>query len=257
MKKHIFSISSSDGRQTHSVLKAFFLLFNLTWLSLFSVVAHASTESIKSAISPLLGNVQIEQITRTSRAGLYEVVTPKGILYTDQNGSFLIFGGTLVDTKSKVDVTAQRNEELSSFKFADLPLEDAIKTVRGDGSRIFATFEDPNCGYCRKLAVETSKLNNVTIYTFLIPILSPDSKEKSEAIWCSEDRSAAWNNLMQKNQSPAVKKGCQTPLDRNLVLAQKLRINGTPAILFANNTKIPGYIGLEQIESKLAPKNKQ
>jgi thiol:disulfide interchange protein DsbC len=232
-------------------------IFSVALFLLVSSTASAAPQaSIKAAISPLIEGVPIEKISPTSRAGLYEVITPKGILYTDKTGSFVIFGGTLVDSKTKTNITAQRMEELGKFKFSDLPLSDAIKTVRGDGSRVMATFEDPNCGYCKKLANEISKIDNITVYTFLIPILSPDSKEKSKAIWCASDQSGTWNNFMVNNLPLPDKKDCSTPLDRNLALSQKLHINGTPAILFTNNTKSPGYIAAEQIELKLATKIK-
>ncbi|MDO8728638.1 MAG: DsbC family protein [bacterium] len=236
MRKHIFSAA---------------LFFQV-----LSIAHAAPQDAIKEAISPLIEGVTIEKISPTSRAGLFEVITPKGILYTDKTGSFVIFGGVLVDSKSKTNVTAQRMEEIGTFRFSDLPLKDAIKTVRGNGSRVLATFEDPNCGYCKKLANEISKLDNITIYTFLLPILSQDSKEKSTTIWCATDQSETWNRFMTGNQPLPDRKECVTPLDRNLALSQKLHINGTPAILFANNTRSPGYLAADQIELKLATKSK-
>ncbi len=221
-----------------------------------STVSMAATpeDTIRLAVTPLLQGQPIESITLTSHAGLYEIVTPRSILYTDQTGSFILFGSTLMETRTKTNLTAQRLDELSKFKFAELPLEDAIKTVRGDGSRRLATFEDPNCGYCKKLIAEFSKLDNVTIYTFLTPILSPDSTQKAKAIWCAADRSKTWNDFMGTNAPLPTTADCETPLERNLALSKKLRLTGTPALLFTSNSKTPGYLPADKIELKLGSK---
>lgn len=228
-------------------------------LALYAVVGNASAidaaapnKKITENVSSVLKGAPIEQISLNKKTGLYEVVTPNGIAYTDSEGSFMIFG-TLVDTKSGANLTEQRLDDLSKFSFADLPLKDAIKTVRGNGSRVMVTFEDPNCGYCKKLMQEMNKIDNVTVYTFLIPILSADSASKSKAIWCSPDRSKTWIDFMSKGTAFSLPAAgtCDAPLDRNLTLKQKLRIGGTPAIYFSDNSKIKGYVSAEQLETRL------
>jgi len=148
---------------------------------------------------------------------------------------------------------AERMQKLTAIKFSDLPLEYAIKQVRGDGKRVFASFEDPNCGYCKKLAKDIAKLNNVTIYTFLLPILSPDSLEKSNQIWCAADKAKAWNDYMRENKAPApAKSGCDTTaIQKTMELGRRLNITGTPTIFFANGERVPGAVPAAMIEQKL------
>ena len=149
--------------------------------------------------------------------------------------------------------TAERMHKLMAIKFSDLPLEYAVKQVRGDGRRVMATFEDPNCGYCKKLAREVVKLDNVTIYTFLLPILSPDSLEKSNQIWCSADRAKAWNDWMQDGRAPSGKGDCDTTaVQKTVELGRRLNINGTPTLFFADGDRIPDAVPIAQIEQKLA-----
>lgn len=217
-------------------------------------LANAGTveDEIVRNISPLLNNMPVEKVLPSGHAGLYEVLTPRGLFYTDKKGSFVLFGAVMVDTKTKENLTERRMDELVKFDFADFPLKDAIKTVKGDGSRVLVTFEDPNCGFCKRLAGEFEKLNNVTIYTFLTPILSPDSNVKANDIWCAPDAAKAWADLMTKNiAAPKVTSTCQTPIDRNLALYRKLHITGTPAIFYKNAPKERGYVTAEHIESKL------
>lgn len=210
-------------------------------------------KEITRNIAPLLNNMPIEQIVQSDRAGLYEVMTPRGIVYTDKTGSFVLFNGTMVDSQTKVNLTERRMDELVKFNFADFPLKDAIKTVRGDGSCVLVTFEDPNCGYCKRLMNEFNKVDNVTIYTFLIPILFPDSSTKAAAIWSAADPSKVWNDYMGKNVPiPAkVTSGCETPLSRNSALSQKLHVMGTPAIFYKNAPKEKGFVTADKIEAKL------
>jgi len=143
-------------------------------------------------------------------------------------------------------------QQFTAIKFADLPLALAVKQVRGDGKRVLATFEDPNCGYCKKMAREIAKLDNVTIYTFLYPILSPDSLEKSNQIWCAADKAKAWNEWMIDGKAPGGKGDCDTTaVKKSVETGRKLAINGTPTIFFADGGSIPGAVPLAQIEQKL------
>ena len=221
-------------------------------LALPAMAMAGTVESrIEKAVTPVLG-ASVEAVNKSPYAGLYEVVTPRGIAYTDKEGKFLIFGATVVDVQSRKNLSEQRLNELGAFKFADLPLADAVKTVYGDGSRVLVTIEDPNCGYCKRLDGELAKVKNVTIYTLLYPILAEDSLKKSQAVWCAPNRSQAWTDHMINGKALPEKVDCDTPIERNVALARKLRVMGTPALLFPSGERVPGAISAEQIETKLA-----
>lgn len=225
-----------------------------------SLLASASMagpieERICKAIEPRIGVLlSADKVSKSPYAGLYEVDTPRGLVYTDASGAFLLVNSLFIDTKSGRNLTDEHLQKLGAFRFSDLPLKDAIKTVRGDGSRVLVTVEDPNCTYCKKLGSELAKLNNVTVYTFLYPILSLDSVQKSKAIWCAEDRSRAWRGYMDAGKPLPEKVDCETPIERNVALAQKLRITGTPALLFQSGERLPGLAPAEQIEQRLTAK---
>jgi thiol:disulfide interchange protein DsbC len=206
---------------------------------------------IKKAVETKLART-VTSITKTPYLGLYEVYVDGQIVYTDEKVSALLIGA-LVDGKTMKNVTDERMQKLTAIKFADLPLALAVKQVRGDGKRVFATFEDPNCGYCKKLAKDIAKLDNVTVYTFLYPILSPDSLEKSNQIWCAPDRAKAWNDWMIDGKAPGGKGDCDTTaVKKTIEMGRKLAITGTPTIFFADGERIPGAIPIAKIEQKLA-----
>ncbi len=216
----------------------------------FCLPAQADEASVKKAIEAKLG-AKVTSVTKSSYLGLYEVYAEGQILYTDEKQTAII-AGTLIDGNTMKNVTAERMQKLTAIKFSDLPIEYAVKQVRGDGKRVLASFEDPNCGYCKKLAKDMMKLDNVTIYTFLYPILSPDSLEKSNQVWCAPNKSKAWNDWMLDNKAPEGKGECDTTAVRKTVeLGQKLGISGTPTLFFTDGERIPGAVPLAQIEKKL------
>jgi thiol:disulfide interchange protein DsbC len=218
------------------------------------VGAETSVEAnIKKAIEPRLGGAKIESVRETPYAGLYEVRVAGDILYTDKKGQYLILGH-VYDAKTSQDLTRASIDEMNKITFSDLPLKDAIKQVKGNGKRVMAIFEDPNCGYCKRLRQTTLRnMDNVTIYTFLYNILSPDSAEKSRAVWCSPDRAKAWDDWMVNGKlPPAPPANCQAPNDQVLALGHKLHIQGTPSIFFTDGTRIPGAADQKMLEAKLA-----
>ncbi len=213
---------------------------------------NATEANIKKALEPRLGGAKIESIRETPYSGLFEVRVAGDILYTDKKGDYL-FIGRIYDTKTSTDLTTARIEEINKIKFSDLPLEMALKQVKGNGKRTIAVFEDPNCGYCKRLRQTTLKdIDNVTIYTFMYNILSEDSFVKSKNIWCAPDRIKAWDDWMINGKlPPAAPSACDSPNDKVVALGQKLKITGTPAIFFTDGTRIPGAVDLKSLEAKL------
>ncbi len=226
-------------------------LLSLALTATVSLSAFADEASVKKAIEAKLGGNKVTSVTKTPYLGLYEVYADGQIFYTDEKIT-AILAGSLIDGQSMKNVTSERMQKLTAISFSDLPLDLAFKQVRGDGKRMLASFEDPNCGYCKRLAKDMIKLDNVTIYTFLLPILSPDSLEKSNRIWCSANKAKAWNDWMIDGKAPTGKADCDTTaIQKSIELGQKLAISGTPTIFFADGTRVPGAIPIAQIENRL------
>lgn len=207
-----------------------------------SVSAVAGEAEVKRAVELAVGKV--EKISKSPIAGVWEVAVDGQIFYADDKGNYLL-SGNLIDIKTGKNLTAER-------QFAALPLELAVKQVRGTGKNVLVTFEDPNCGYCKKLARELQSVKNLTIYTFLYPVLGEDSVEKSKMIWCSADKAKAWSDWMVNGKAPtAAPPKCSTAgLDKSIELGRRLRINGTPAMFFANGERVGGYIPAAEIEKR-------
>ena len=197
---------------------------------------------------------KIDEVNKSAMPGLFELTVSGGdIMYTDAEGNFLI-QGNLIDTKARRNLTEERINKLSAVDFDSLPSKDAFTIVRGNGKRKIAVFEDPNCGYCKRFEKDLQKVDNVTISLYLYPILSADSTDKSRNIWCAKDKAKAWNDWMLRSQIPAqAAASCDaTALARNVEFGKKYRITGTPTLLFADSSRIPGAIPPEQVEAQLA-----
>ena len=207
-----------------------------------------ASPALAAVVEKQLG-VKPQRIIKTPYlGGLYEVYAGGQLFYSDEKGSVFVFG-SLVDGKTLRNITAEQ-------QIALLPLQDAIKRVNGNGGngkRTLITFEDPNCGYCKKLTKELVNLKNATVYTFLIPMLSEDSLVKSKKIWCSPDRLKAFDDLMLNGKAPTGPDNCANPLERNSKLAQAMNITGTPAMFFPNGERVPGYMPVDKIDQMLKP----
>ncbi|QIM48619.1 DsbC family protein [Pusillimonas sp. DMV24BSW_D] len=204
---------------------------------------------VKTRFENRFPGVEIVAVRRTPFNDLYEVQVGNDLVYSDAEVRF-VMQGSLIDAVDRIDLTAKRLHSLNQVNFDELPLDKAIKQVTGDGSRVMVAFEDPNCGYCRRLHQTLTQIDNVTVYTLLFPILSPDSHEKARDIWCAEDRAAAWRQWMLNGVKP-VQRECETPVAEITALARKLRITGTPALFFPDNTRINGAMPLENLRAKL------
>jgi len=195
---------------------------------------------------------KIDEVSKTPIPGLYELRIGTELFYSDERGDHVI-EGHLIETKTQTDLTTARIDKLTAIDFASLPLKDAIVWKQGTGARRLVVFADPNCGYCKKFEREMQQVKDVTVYTFLYPILGGDSPEKSRDIWCAKDSGAVWRDWMIKGTAPARSAPqCDTAaLQRNVTMAKKFRINGTPALVFEDGKRVPGAMAPEQVEKQL------
>ncbi|MBI5892020.1 MAG: DsbC family protein [Nitrosomonadales bacterium] len=231
-------------------------MYKALLLLLLSVsLAHAAetnktTAAVKEALqknyAQLIGPV--EQVNTSPIPGLYEVVTGDHIFYTDKTAQYLI-DGSLFDLKARKNITEARSRKLFAVDFSQLPLDLAVKKVKGNGSRKMAYFTDPNCGFCKKLEQELQNVTDVTLYLFLYPIFD-GSAEKVQGILCSADKVKAWDDLMLNGVQPAAGK-CDVPTTKVMELGRKLKVNGTPALIFANGVINPGYMPAANLNKAL------
>lgn len=219
-----------------------------------SQYALADEASLKKAIEAAYPKFKVESITKTPYGGLYEVFMGGQIVYTDEKLTFLIAEGRLVDPKTKKDVTGERLDELTKIDFNSLPLDQAIKVVKGNGSRKLVVFSDVDCPFCKRLEQnELSNISDVTVYTFLYPIeqLHPDAAAKSKSIWCASNRVKAWNDWIFNNKLPASTGNCEVPLERVGELARKFGITSTPTLIFSDGKRMLGAQPYKEIEKSM------
>lgn len=214
-----------------------------------SSLAPEQAQAITKSFEGRFPGIHVDLVRVTPMPGLYEIQVGMDLLYTDADANYVL-QGSLIDARSRKDLTAERLETLQQVAFDSLPLERAIKQVKGDGSRQLAVFEDPNCGYCKQLHQTLRDVDNVTVYTFLFPILTPDSTTKSRDIWCASDRAQAWKDWMIDGKAAPEAK-CDTPIEANLALGRKLNIQGTPALFFSDGSRVNGALPLDALKKKL------
>ena len=218
---------------------------------LASPAGAQDVDKIKADLKKKFPDAAIENVRKTPYGGLFEVSGAGEVFYTDEKVSFLVLG-SIVDTKTRENVTEARARKLSAVKFESLPLESAVKILSGNGLRKVAIFADPNCGYCKRFERDLIGVNDITVYVFLYPILSADSVNKSKAVWCSADKGKAWLDIMLKDVTPANEITCENPVDKLLAYGKDKRITGTPTLIFEDGERIPGAMPLAAFEKRIA-----
>ncbi|HEY6241914.1 MAG TPA: DsbC family protein [Burkholderiales bacterium] len=207
--------------------------------SILATTALADEGSVRRGVEARFDGIKIDSVTKTSYAGLYEVVVGESIFYTDEKVNF-VFKGEIIDARTQKNFTEERQQKLSAIKFDDLPLELAIKQVRGGGKRVVAIFSDPFCPYCRNLDRALLREDDITIYIFFYPILRTESPEKARAIWCSPDRAKAYYDFMLNGRDPAPANACTAPVDQWLALGHRVGVRATPTSFTVNGQRILG-----------------
>lgn len=231
----------------------------MRWLGLFLFAlmssAHAGENEIRQSLQNKFPNIgKLEHVAKTPYAGLYEVIINDQLLYTDAQGQYL-FDGSVIEVVSRRDLTDERRRQLFAIEFDKLPLELAVKKVKGNGKRKMAYFSDPNCGYCKRLEKELSKIDDVTLYLFLYPIFQ-GSDEVVRNVYCARDPVKTWGDLMLNGIAPAGA-SCKTPTEKVLALGKKMRVTGTPNLIFDDGTQVPGYLPAEELERRLGDVGKK
>ena len=210
-----------------------------------------AAERIKAELKKKISEATVDSVRKVPYGGLYEVTVGSEIFYTDEKATFLLLG-SIVDTRTRENITEARVRQINRVAFDSLPLDSAVKIVRGNGLRRVAVFADPNCGYCKRFERDLIGVNDITVYLFLYPILAPDSLQKSKAVWCAPDRGKAWLDYMVRDMAVPVDTACATPIDKILEFGKSKRIQGTPTIFFEDGERVPGAIPMADFEKRLA-----
>jgi thiol:disulfide interchange protein DsbC len=211
-------------------------------------------QQIKTSLHKRFPEVDIKQIHPSPLPGIYEVLTDGQLLYTNASGT-LAFVGTLIDTQTQEDLTTQRWSELNSVDFDSLPLDLAIKVVRGNGKQTLAVFADPLCPFCHELEQSLDEISNTTVYVFLYPLegIHPGADAMAHKIWCTQDRTAAWSGWMSRQQPPPPAATCDTgPLQTIHTLGEQLQVNSTPTLIFKDGERLRGLPHKDRLQQMLS-----
>lgn len=220
---------------------------------MFAATAQANESVIRKALTQQFPNANIASVKKTPYSGLFEVYLDGQLIYVDAKAQY-VFSGDVIDLKSRANLTQERLNRLQAIDWSTLPLKDALKMVKGKGERKLVVFSDVDCPYCRKFEAELTKVDNITVYTFLYPIegLHPKAVQTSKQIWCAPDRNKAWDEYITRGTIPSNDGTCANPVDTTIALGNKLKVSGTPTLVFANGVRVPGMVPAVQLERLLA-----
>ena len=213
----------------------------------------AEAAAVKKLLEQKFPGATVSNVSKSGYFGLYEAQFDGQLVYTDAKVAYVMVGA-IYDTTTKQNLTEDRLRKLNRIAWDSLPLELALKKVKGNGTRKLAVFSDADCPFCKRFENELKGVDDVTVYTFLFPIdqLHPDAARKSKQIWCAPDRQKAWDEFFDAGKLPDNKGDCETPIAATQALGQKLRINATPTLVFADGSIIPGALPKDRLEAELS-----
>lgn len=219
--------------------------------------AQANESVIRKALKQQFPDANVASVQKTPYSGLFEVYLDGQLIYVDAKAQY-VFAGDMIELKTRNNLTQERLRRLQAIDWKTLPLNNALKTVKGNGQRQLAVFSDVDCPYCRKFEAELAKVDNITVYTFLYPIegLHPKAVQMSKQIWCASDRNKAWDDYISRGTVPDNDGKCANPVDATVALGNKLKVSGTPTLVFANGVRVPGMVPAAQLERLLAANTK-
>lgn len=216
-----------------------------------SLAAAADEAAVRRMVQDKLrGGGQLQSVEKMPFGDLYEVVVraPDGpVIYYVDSGATVIIAGPVIEAKSGRNLTEERSRKLAAIKWQSLPFDSAVTTVRGSGRRKIAVFSDPNCPYCKRFEKDLAKLDDISIHIFLYPVIKPESVVQTKSVWCSKDRSKAWNDLMLRDIQPTAKPDCDTPVEKLVTLGRKLGASSTPTWFLENGERYSGALPLEEV----------
>jgi thiol:disulfide interchange protein DsbC len=223
-------------------------------LTLCAAAGTDPTETVRSSLHTHFPQLKIEDVRSSPIPGWYEVFTGSQLLYSDSSGDH-VFVGKLIDTHTQKDLAQEQLENRLTIDFGKLPFDRAIKIVKGDGSRRLALFEDPDCPFCRQLEQQLARVNNVTLYVFLFPLveLHPQARVHAHAIWCAADRGEAWTHWMLERREPGSSACQHDPIDQLQTLGADLNVTGTPTYFLDSGRRYEGVLAAAQLEALLSP----
>lgn len=216
-----------------------------------SLVALASPEDkIKAKVSSMVpAGVEIE-VSPVEATGLYQVVLGADVIYMTADTNYLMMGN-MVDLRTRENLTETAKTAARKQIVESLDVNSMIEyPAKGQAKHTVTVFTDVDCPYCKKFHKEIPKLNeagiSVRYMAFPRSGIDTPSFKKMEAIWCSDDKQKAMDEMKNQNKTPA-SKACSSPVKQHLAEVQKLGLNGTPALIFESGDLVPGYVPAEEI----------
>ncbi|WP_210015292.1 bifunctional protein-disulfide isomerase/oxidoreductase DsbC [Pseudomonas palmensis] len=229
----------------------------LALASSFAVAAANDAEqAIRKSLQSLESEIPVDSIAASPVNGLYEVKLKGGrVLYASADGQFLVQGYLFQIQDGKPVNLTEKAERVAIAKTINaIPASEmVVYPAKGETKSHITVFTDTTCPYCHKLHAEVPELNKrgieVRYVAFPRQGLGSSGDQQLQAVWCSTDRKAAMDKMVNGKEIKAAK--CENPVSKQFQMGQSIGVNGTPAIVLEDGQVIPGYQPAPQV-AKLA-----
>lgn len=205
------------------------------------VAATGEEKIVRDAFAKLAPSMKVESVAKSELPGFYEIVVNNGqVLYITADGKYVL-QGEVFDVAQKESLTGRAQATMRYAALKNLPQSKRLVFSPPNPKHTVTVFTDVDCPYCRQFHKQIAAYNQagIAVEYVLFPLaIHPGADKKAEAVWCSQDRNAAYTAAMN-GQDPG-KKTCENPIAETTALAVKIGIGGTPTILNERGVQVNG-----------------
>jgi thiol:disulfide interchange protein DsbC len=229
------------------------LLASLLMATTYAAAAEEQGEGIiEEKIRTLAPNAKTIAVSETPIDGILQVQINSDIVYVTADGQYLL-QGQIMEIDSRTNITDQAKSGIRIGLLDGLKEEEQITFTPEEPKFDVLVFTDIDCGYCRKLHNQMEGYNEegIAIHYLAFPRagIGSASYDKFVSVWCADDQKEALT--LAKNGTDPDPEKCPNPIADQYELGRELGVTGTPALVTADGTLIPGYMPPEQLRQRL------
>lgn len=206
---------------------------------------HFKTAGIQAKITEVK-TTEVPNLYWVSLEGMSAVYATSDGKYIFQ-GDVIRLGDKQLQNVSEALQATENKKHLAALKTEDLIVYPA---EGGKAKHVIYVFTDSSCPYCHKLHEHLPEINAKGIEVRYIAWPRGEQfMPTMQAIWCSEDRKAAFDQASQG--LPVAAAECKNPVRDQYQLGLNMGVNGTPAIYNVDGEYLGGYMTPEEIIKRL------
>lgn len=232
--------------------------FAVAMLLMFSAMTMAQADDgvpseVKRILDRIIPEFQPDDIRPAAIDGFFEVSYGADIFYVSSDGRYLL-RGDLMDLETQSNLTEARRGTFRSNLMDSLASDEMVIFAPANGTRhVVYVFTDIDCSFCRQFhrEINTYTARGIEVRYLAYPRSGPDTPSyyKITTVWCAEDQLDAMTRAKAGENLP--RQDCENPVRKQMEIADRVGVRGTPTFVLADGTLLPGYVPADRLADYL------